>query len=121
MLVTNFPAWPTSPPPCEKKKLAPRRFWSKYFRAIVRAMVDFPVPAKPFNQKMHLPSCASVQLYISRRRSTRVSGKQVASCCRSFELKADSAAYGKRLSRSSKKQKLVRKMYLVHLHDDTYY
>jgi hypothetical protein len=107
MLVTNLPAWPTSPPPREKKKLAPRRFCSKYLRATVRAIVDFPVPAKPLNQKMHLPSCPSVQLYISWRRSTRVSGKQVGSCCRLFELKGDSAAYGKRLSKSSKYQSLV--------------
>ena len=35
ILVTNLPAWPTSPPPREKKKLAPRRFWSKYLRATV--------------------------------------------------------------------------------------
>lgn len=102
MLVTNLPAWPTSPPPREKKKLAPRRFCSKYLRATVRAIVDFPVPAKPLNQKMHRPSCPSVQLYMSRRRSTRVSGRQVGSCCRLFELKGDSAAYGKWLSKSSK-------------------
>ena len=64
-LVTNLPAWPTSPPPFVKKKLAPSRFFSKYLRAIVRAMVDFPVPAKPFSQKIHRLSCPSAHLCIS--------------------------------------------------------
>jgi hypothetical protein len=48
MLVKNLPAWLTSSPPLEKK-LAPRRSRSKYLRATVRAIVDFPVPAKPFS------------------------------------------------------------------------
>jgi hypothetical protein len=64
-LVTNLPAWPTSPSPFVKKKLAPSRFFSKYLRATVRAMVDFPVPAKPFSQKMHRLSCPSVHVCIS--------------------------------------------------------
>jgi hypothetical protein len=57
MLVTNLPAWPMSPPPREKKKLAPRHPHWKKSRATVRAIVDFPVPAKPFSQKMHRLSC----------------------------------------------------------------
>jgi len=79
MLVTNLLACPTSPPPRAKKKLAPRRFWSKYSRPTVRAMVNFPVPAKPFSQKMQRSSCPSAQPYISQRRSTRVLGRQEAS------------------------------------------
>jgi hypothetical protein len=76
MLVTNLSGRPTSLPPREKKKLAPRYFWLKYLRATVRAIVDFPVPAKPFSQKMQRLSCLSAQPYISRRRSTRVLGRQ---------------------------------------------
>jgi hypothetical protein len=85
-LVKNLPAWLTSPPPFEKKKLAPRRFCSLYLRATVRETVDFPVPARPFSQKMHCSSCPSVpstQSYIPCRRSTRVSGRQAGSCWRS--------------------------------------
>jgi hypothetical protein len=63
-LVTNLPAWPTSPPPFVKKKLAPSRLFSKYLRATVRAIVDFPVPAKPFSQKMHCLSCPSAHVCI---------------------------------------------------------
>ena len=70
-LVTNLP---TSPPPFVKKKLAPSRFFPKYLGAIVWAIVDFPVPAKPLSQKMHRLSCPSAQLYISCSRSTRVLG-----------------------------------------------
>src|ERR1700710_2826422 len=102
MLVTNLPAWPTSPPPREKKKLAPRRFWSRHLRATVRAIVDFPVPAKPFSQKMHCSFCPSAQLYMSRRRPTRVLGRQVSSCCRGNTLKGASAATGKELITSFK-------------------
>jgi hypothetical protein len=50
MVVKNLPAWLTSPPPLEKKKLAPRQSYSNYLRAMVRAIVDFPVPAKPLSQ-----------------------------------------------------------------------
>src|SRR5579862_2828959 len=107
MLVTNLPAWPTSPPPREKKKLAPRRFWSRHLRATVRAIVDFPVPAKPFSQKMHRSSCPSAQLYMSRRRSTRVSGRQVGSCRRWYALNGASAAVGRVLSTPSKSRLLV--------------
>jgi hypothetical protein len=57
ILVKNLLAWLTSPPPLKKKKLAPRRSSSKYLRAIVRVIVDFPVPAKLLSQKMHYVSC----------------------------------------------------------------
>jgi hypothetical protein len=97
-LVTNLPACPTSPPPRVKKKLAPRRFWSKYLRATVRAIVDFPVPAKPFSQKMQRSSCPSAQPDISRRSSTRVLGRQASECCFVYELNGASTAYGKRSS-----------------------
>ena len=107
ILVTNLPAWPTSPPPREKKKLAPRRFRSRYLRATVRAIVDFPVPAKPFSQKMHRSSCPSAQLYMSRRTSTRVSRRQVESCCRWYALNDASAAEGRVLSTSFKSKLLV--------------
>src|SRR5271154_4217997 len=102
MLVTNLPAWLTSPPPLEKKKLAPRRCCSKYRRATVRDIVDFPVPAKPFSQKMHRESSPSTHASISWRRSTRVSLRQVDSCSCWFELNGASTAYGKRLSGSSR-------------------
>jgi len=84
-LVKNLPAWLTSPPPFEKKKLAPRRFCSLHLRATVREIVDFPVPARPFSQKMHCSFCLSfpsAQLYICCRRSTRVPGRQAGSCWR---------------------------------------
>ena len=94
MLMTNLPAWPTSPPPREKKKLAPRRFWSKYLRATVRAIVDFPVPARPFSQKMYRASCPSPQMYISWSSSMRVFGRQDGSSCRWYALNGASIAYG---------------------------
>jgi len=58
----------------------------------VRAIVDFPVPAKPFSQKMHRLSCPSAQLYISCSRSTRVLGRQVCSYCLANELNGASRA-----------------------------
>jgi hypothetical protein len=97
MLVTNLPAWPTSPPPREKKKLAARRFSSKYLRATVRAIVDLPVPARPLSQKMHRSSWLSAQLCISSVRATRVLGRQAGSCCFANELKGASSARGRRL------------------------
>src|SRR5436853_7131562 len=39
-VVQNMPVWPISPLPLKKKKLAPRRFFSKWFRATVCAFVD---------------------------------------------------------------------------------
>jgi hypothetical protein len=101
ILVKNLPAWLTSPPPLEKKKLALRRSSSKYLRAIVRAIVDFPVPAKPLSQKMHRSSCPSAQSYISCSRSTRVLGRQVGSSWRSNELNGASLANGRQLSPGS--------------------
>jgi hypothetical protein len=51
----SFRAFPQSPSPLLKKKLAPSDLVSLKDFAIVREMVDFPVPAIPFNQNMHLP------------------------------------------------------------------
>jgi hypothetical protein len=98
MLVTNFPACPISLPPRAKKKLAPRHTCSEYSRAMVRAIVDFPVPAKPFSQKIHCSSCLSAQLYISRRSSTRVLRRQEGACCFAYELNGALLAYGRRSS-----------------------
>lgn len=95
IVVQNLPAWPTSPPPREKKKLAPRRFFSKYVRATVRAIVDFPVPAKPFSQKMQRSSWLSAQSYIDSRRSTRVLGRQEGESCFAYELNDASIAYAR--------------------------
>jgi hypothetical protein len=64
----------------------------------VSAIVDFPVPAKPFSQKIHRSSCLSAQSYISCSRSTRVSGRQVGESCLLYELKGASAADGRRSS-----------------------
>ena len=100
IVVKNLPAWPTSPPPLEKKKLAPRRFCSKYLRATVRAIVDFPVPAKLLSQKIHRLSSLSTQLYISLRRLTRVFWRQVDASCFAYELNGASTAYGRRRSTS---------------------
>jgi hypothetical protein len=107
ILVTNLPAWPTSPPPREKKKLAPRLFRSKNVRATVRAIVDFPVPAKPLSQKMHCLSPPSAHSCISRRSSTRVFWRHVGSCCFANELKGASLAYGKLLSGLSSPNLLI--------------
>ena len=98
VLVTNLPAWLTSPPPRENKKLAPRRSSSQHLQAMVREIVDFPVPAKPFSQKMKCSSGLLDQLYISRRMSMQVFWRQVGSCCRAYELNGASLVYGKRLS-----------------------
>jgi hypothetical protein len=98
IVVTNVPARPTSPPPLEKKKLAPSRFWSEYLRATVRAIVDFPVPANPFSQKIGRLSSPPAQSNISWRRSTRVSGRHRESWSRLRALKGASTAYGNRLS-----------------------
>ena len=96
MLVTNLPAWLTSPPPREKKKLAARRCLPWYLCATVRAIVDLPVPARPRSQNMHRSSCPSAQLRISSRTPTRVSGRQAGSCCFAYELKGASSACGRR-------------------------
>jgi hypothetical protein len=57
ILIKNLLAWLTSPPPLKKKKLALRRSSLKYLRAIIRAIVDFLIPAKPLSQKVHYVSC----------------------------------------------------------------
>lgn len=48
----NFFAFPRSPLPLLKKKVAPRWSVSLSNFATVRDIVDFPVPAIPFSQKM---------------------------------------------------------------------
>jgi hypothetical protein len=104
-LVKNLPAWLTSLLPFEKKKLAPRRFYLLYLRAIVREIIDFPVPARPFSQKMHCsfyPSFPSAQSYIRYRRSIRVSGRQAGSYWRLKELNSPCIANGRRLRGSSR-------------------
>jgi hypothetical protein len=94
IVVNNLVACPRSPRPLEKKKLAPRLFCLYHLRATVRAIVDFPVPAIPFNQNMHAPLQSSLHAMICWRRSTRVSGKHSGSCCHSRELKAAPSAQG---------------------------
>lgn len=94
----NLSAWLTSPLPREKKKLAPRLSQSKYVRATVRAIVDFPVPANPLSQNIHRSSPPFAHSYISRRSSTRAFSRHVDSCCFDKELKGASSAYGKLLS-----------------------
>ena len=101
ILVKNLPAWLTSPPPLEKKKLAPRPCSSNNLQTIVRAIVDLPVPAKQLSQKMHRSSCPSAQSYSSRSRSTRVLGRQVGSSWRSNELSGAPVANGRQSSPSS--------------------
>ena len=101
ILVKNLRAWLTSLPPIKKKKLAPRRFQLKYLRATVRAIVDFPMPAKPFSQKIYRSSCPSAHLYIFYRRSTRVSRRQVALYQLSCELNGAPIANQRRLNKLS--------------------
>lgn len=64
----------------------------------VQAIVNFPVPAKTFSQKIKRSCCSLAQLYISRRTSTRVLGRHIGSYCLRYELNGVSTAYGKRLS-----------------------
>ena len=122
ILVTNLSArLISSPPPREKKKLAPSWFLLKYLRATVRAIVDFPVPARPFSQKMHRSSRPSAQSCISLRRSTRVSGRQVRSCCRWYTLNGASFAVGRDLSTSFRSGLPVNLTYLWTIrYEDTY-
>jgi len=91
-VVKNFEARARSPLPLEKKKLPPSRFSLSHVRATVRAMVDFPVPAIPFNQKMHASPGLFDQCTISWRRPTRVSSKHIDSCSARRELNAASWA-----------------------------
>jgi hypothetical protein len=62
------------------------------------------VPARPFSQKMQRSSRPSAQLYISWRRSARVSGRHVWSYCRWYALNGASAAVGRELSTSFKSE-----------------
>ena len=97
IVVTNLPAFPTSQPPLEKKKLAARRPCSKQARDRMRN-VDFPVLAMPLSQKRHCWSLPSAHCEIFYRTSTCVLGRQVGSCWRSYELKGAFVANGRRLS-----------------------
>jgi hypothetical protein len=99
-VVNSFPAWLISPPPFEKKKLALRRCWSRYLRATGYAIVDFPVPAKLFSQKMSRSPLLSAYLYMSFRSPTRVLGRQLGLYWRLYELKCAFVADGRRLSGS---------------------
>ena len=80
IVVTNFPASLTSSSALEKKKLAkkfaPCRPLSWYSREIVRAIIDFPVPAQPLSQKIFVPLHPSIHVLIWFRMLTRVLGRQ---------------------------------------------
>jgi hypothetical protein len=71
----SFLAFPRSPSPLLKKKLAPNDLDWLNDVAIVREMVDFPVPAIPFNQNMHLPWGDAAHSLIWVRISVRVPGR----------------------------------------------
>jgi hypothetical protein len=86
----NLLAVPRSPSPLLKKKLALRRllFW-KYL-AIVREIVDFPVPALPFNQKIGLSYAEEAYSLIWERSSVRVPGRHSSSHWSTYESNAAS-------------------------------
>ena len=100
ILVKNLPVWLISLPPLKKKKLAPRRSFLQYLLAMVRAIVDFPVPAKLLSQNIHRSSCPLAQSHISCSMPTRVLGRQMGSSWQLAELKGASMACGKEWSRS---------------------
>ena len=60
----------------EQKKEAPSTPFEKHRSATVRAIADFPVPARPFSQKIGDRVKSSVHCSISSRRATRVPLKQ---------------------------------------------
>ncbi len=97
IVATNLRVDARSPPPFEKKKLAPRCSFLLYSRAIVRATVDLPVPAIPSSQYMCLPSHPSAHLLIRARASRRVLSRHEGICC----LFAASKNASDRLSRRS--------------------
>jgi hypothetical protein len=72
IVVKNLEALPRSPSPFLKKKLAPSWALLANDCAIVRAIVDFPVPAMPFSQNIGLPLLSSAHSVIWRRSSTLV-------------------------------------------------
>ena len=51
-VLKSLPVWLRSPGPLEKKEFAASQFCSVKVRVRVRAMVDLPVPAMPFNQNI---------------------------------------------------------------------
>ena len=98
ILVNSIPVWATSPPPRAKKKLAPKIPFPCSSFANVRAIVDFPVPAMPFSQKI----CCSCSLLaytntlISSSTAVRVCWRHSALSCWLDALKGACAATGNR-------------------------
>lgn len=79
-VVNNFVAFPRSASPLLKKKLAPGCLFCLKDKATVRDMVDFPVPAIPFNQKMQLPCGDAAHVAICCWRSVLVPSRHSSSC-----------------------------------------
>jgi hypothetical protein len=77
---TNLDKFPRLTSPLLKKKLAPRSPCLHRDQATVREMVDFPVPALPFNQNIVFDLGLSIQQSISLSSSSRVFGKHVGLC-----------------------------------------
>ncbi len=71
MVVKSRAACSTVPLASLEKKLAPRSPFSANGCAIVRDIVDFPVPAMPFSQNTHSPFGSSAHCIISSRRATQ--------------------------------------------------
>jgi hypothetical protein len=71
---TMFEASRRSAWPREMKKLAPSRPYSCKRSQSVRAIVDLPMPARPFSQKTQGPSEAAAQNRRFSKRDTRVPG-----------------------------------------------
>lgn len=80
ILENKYLALPRSPSPCLKKYVAPSSPLSLNDRAIVRAMVDFPVPAIPFSQRMHLLSWDVAHSLTWASSSVLVCSRQKSSC-----------------------------------------
>lgn len=71
-----------------KKKLAPRMWLSLQYSAMLCAMVDFPVPPRPYSQNMQWSPGSSVVIHLSMapRRATRVPSRQLEADSRALEL-----------------------------------
>uniref|UniRef100_A0A0D2YKN5 Uncharacterized protein n=1 Tax=Fusarium oxysporum (strain Fo5176) TaxID=660025 RepID=A0A0D2YKN5_FUSOF len=85
---------PLSISPLLMKKLAPRSPRLDRECARVRAMVDFPIPAMPFSQKVVFDLGSSIQRSISLSSSSRVLGKHVGLCSSALESKEAPCAIG---------------------------
>ena len=94
MVVKNLEALPRSPSPLLKKKLAPSCCWPANDWATVRAIVDFPVPAMPFNQYMGLPFLSLAHSVMWRSSSTLVSARHLGLCSSTRESKDAPLAIG---------------------------